>query len=646
MTRISTLFTTLLIAFSVQAQEVLFSLADEEVTKEEFEYVFNKNNPVGKSDRSRQAVEEYLDLYINFKLKVKEAREMQLDTSRQFKQELEGYRKQLANSYLYDREITDKLIEEAYDRLKYEVNASHILIKMDPMSNDTTKVYNTLLELKKRAEKGEDFYTLAKEYSEDPSAQNNGGDLGYFSAFRMVYPFESAAFNTEVGEISDPLRTQFGYHILKVNNKRPNQGEILVSQIFVKSTKDISEEAQQIAKDKAFRIYNELKEGKPFEDLIVESEDPNAKTNNGQLPWFSSGRMLPVFEKAAFALKNVGDISEPVLSDFGWHLIKLDDRKKQKTLEESRAELKNKIERDARSQISKQALVDRIKKEYNFTENSNALKALKIKIAKDISMPNWNKAKLGDLQPALFTLGEEEYSMSVFVDHLMKSRAAFKNPQMEAAEIIDRLYDGYVTQKAMDYEEARLADKHEDFRALYKEYKDGMLLFDLTDQKVWSKAVKDSTGLVTHYNANRSKFKKPRQVDGTIITIKDPVLAKKVLANLNSDLSVNDVMELYNQSGEANVVTSEKGTFSEEDVPWLEKITWTKGVSKLVKNKDKTKSLIIVDEVIEPYVPELSEIRGYVVADYQDKLEKEWIRELKQKYPVTVNESIKKMLLK
>ena len=630
--------------FAQNDNDVLFSYADEQVSKSEFEYVFNKNNPSDKSERNEASIQEYLDLYVNFRLKVKEAEEMKLDTSLQFQRELEGYRKQLANSYLYDREITDKLIEEAYGRLQYEVLASHILIKVDANTTDTIKSWNKIQELRGKAEAGEDFGQLARENSEDPSAKKNDGSLGYFSAFRMVYPFESAAFKTGVGEISQPIRTQFGYHIIKVIDKRANQGEIKVSQIFIKSTSEISAEAKKLAEDKANQIYSELKNGTLFSEMVLkESEDPNAKTTNGELPWFSTGRMLPVFETAAFSLKNIGDISMPVKSDYGWHIIKLDDKKSQKTLKESRAELKQKIERDARSQISKDALVDRIQAEYGFTENKNSLKALQIKIAKDISGNNWDRTKLGDLQPAMFTLGKDKYSMNQFVDYILKSRAAFKNPKMEAAEIIEQLYHGYVTQVSMDYEEARLADKHSDFKALYKEYRDGMLLFDLTDKKVWSKAVKDSTGLVAHYASNKNKFKKPRQLEGTIVNISNPKLAKKVHGSLVNGLTLEDVMKLYN-TDDQEIVTLSKGNHNRDDRPWLSKVNWTKGVSKLVKQKDKSKSLIVIDQIVEAYTPELIEVRGFVVADYQDKLEKEWVSQLKKKYPVSINETTLKSL--
>ena len=341
----------------------ILTIAGENIPKSEFERVFKKNNNKD-STYDRKSIDDYLQLYINYKLKVKEALELGMDTVKTFIDELGGYRKQLAQPYLVDKQVGENLLHEAYDRMKADVKASHILIKCDPnaLPKDTTDAYNKAMKIRTEIVKGADFVKTAKKYSEDPSVKDNDGDLGFFTSLQMVYPFESACYNLKPGEISMPVRTRFGYHIIKVTETRPAQGEVKVAHIMIKAGAAVNHDDSAKAVQKINEIYSKLKAGESFEDLAKQfSEDQSTAKSGGLLPAFGTGRMVPEFEKAAFALKKTGDFSEPVKTTSGWYIIKLVERKGIGSYEEVQSELKQRIQKDSRSELSKSTMIARIK---------------------------------------------------------------------------------------------------------------------------------------------------------------------------------------------------------------------------------------------------------------------------------------------
>jgi len=349
---------------------VIETIGTNPVYSSEFSYVYNKNNSGASDAYSSASVNDYLRLYTNFKLKVKQAEEMGLDTSKAFKKELDGYKKQLAAPYLTEKGLTDKLTKEAYERMKEEVNASHILILVSPDADpaDTLAAYNKLIGIRQRALKGESFEKLAQEYSQDPSAKSNKGNLGYFTALQMVYPFETAAYTTKVGEISMPVRTKFGYHLVKVNNRRPSQGQVKVAHIMVRATTGLPAADSLEAKQKIDEIYSKLKQGEDWNELAAQfSDDVNSKNKGGEITnWISAGKMgIPSFEEAALALQKPGDISAPVQTPYGWHIIKLLERKSLEPYSVLEPSIKTKVNKD-RSDVNKIALIQRLKKEDNF----------------------------------------------------------------------------------------------------------------------------------------------------------------------------------------------------------------------------------------------------------------------------------------
>ena len=307
-----------------QGNEVVLEVNGKPVYKQEFLQIYLKNNNNPKYDK--QSIDEYLELYKKFKLKVAEAEYLKYDTLSKLKKELEGYRKTLSNSYLIDKEQNNKLVEEAYNRLQKEIRASHILINIRSNSPaDTLSSFNKLQEIRNKIIKGEDFNKMAKEYSEDPSASYNNGDLGFFTAFQMVYPFEDAAYKLNIGEISPIIKTKFGYHLIKLTDQRAARGIMKASHIMISAKKDASTEEIELARKKINEIYEKLKKGENFEDLAINfSDDPGSSDKGGKLPEFGSGsntRMVMDFENECFNLKQNGDYSKPFQTEFGFHIV-------------------------------------------------------------------------------------------------------------------------------------------------------------------------------------------------------------------------------------------------------------------------------------------------------------------------------------
>jgi len=359
------------VIFSLQGQDykdqVLITIDDKEITAGEFERIYKKNN--NDNIAQKQTMDEYLDMFINYKLKVYEAERMGMDTASAFLKEFNAYRKQLAEPYLTSEDLTEMYAREAYERMKEEINASHIMVRIDDEASqeDTLHAYNKIMEIRNRVVNGEDFEAVARATSDDPSAKSNGGNLGWFSAFRMVYPFESAAYNTSVGKISMPVRSSFGYHIIKVHDRRPAKGSVQVAHIFLRAPESMSKEETEAAKEKIYMLYDSLQIGAKFSEMADRySDDKTSGRKGGVLPWFSSGQMIPAFDSTAFALKQPGDISEPVKSSYGWHLIKLLDRKTIGSYDEEKPEIVNNIKKGDRGKSKDRAFINKLKESYDY----------------------------------------------------------------------------------------------------------------------------------------------------------------------------------------------------------------------------------------------------------------------------------------
>lgn len=674
------------------AQEpVVMTINDKSISKSEFEAVYRKNN--GKEvNNTTKSVNEYVDLFSLFKSKVFEAESMGLDTLTSFRNELGGYRRQLAAPYLTDKNTNENMLTEAYERLKTEVRASHILVRIDEtaLPKDTlegwTRIhiirnavlgklptaaeitnYEKLLKNQSEVAKGlkgkdstiykaklnsvkkladyyknaaDKFMDIAPKTSDDPSVVDNRGDLNYFSSLDMVYPFETAAYNTKVGDISPVVRTRFGYHILKIYDKRESRGEIFVSHIMAKFGKDATEQDKANAKTKIDELYGKLKAGQVFEDLARQfSDDKQTGDRGGQLQPFKSGKLPKTFEDAAFALKANGDYSNPVLTQYGWHIIKRNDLKGVPPFNEIKNELKTRVTRDGRSQMGRVALMERVKKENNFKENlknrdelGNVLDTTYLKATWSASRAN----KLGNKE--IFNLGGRSYTQNEFAKFL-ETQMTFRSPT-DVKEIMKGIYKTWVEESIVNFEDAQLEKKYVDFRNLLREYRDGILLFDLTDQKVWSKAVKDTSGLKDFYEKNKNNYLWAERAEVSTFKCLNEKVAKDVRKQIKDGKTQKEITESVNKLSQLNLsvenVTYLKGENANVDN------NWKAGVVANNINDDKEKKIfvIVVDKILPKSPKSLAECRGLVTADYQNYLEKEWLDYLKKKYVVKVNNDV------
>jgi peptidyl-prolyl cis-trans isomerase SurA len=515
----------------------MLTIGTSQIKTSDFKYVYNKNNASTPDAYSEKSLREYLELYTNFRLKILEAEAEGRDTLKDFKAELEGYRKQLAQPYLSEKGVTEQLIKEAYERMKEEVSASHILLNVSPDAEpkDTLAAYTKLMEYRSKALAGVSFDTLARRYSQDPSAKQNFGKLGYFTALQMVYPFEEAAYKTPVGNISLPVRTRFGYHILKVTGRRPSRGEVKVAHIMIRAGEGISKEDSIAAKQKIDELYAKVKSGENWAELCSQfSDDYNSKTNGGELQTFASNQLgVTSFEDAAFGLAKPGDMTTPIKTPYGWHILKLIEKKPLKPFSEMESGIKTKVQRDSRSDMNKTIFIQKRKKEYNYTENAAVLNNVFNTADSSLVKGTFSyKPDNTSLKLPLITIGTKIYSLKDFYDYVVANQ---KSKQGTSPSAIQRNnFKAFSEKVVMDYEESRLTDKYEDYRMLYKEYRDGILLFSLMDEKVWTKAVNDTLGLREFFEKNKQNYTWKKRNDAIILNANDETTLKKAVNTLKT----------------------------------------------------------------------------------------------------------------
>ena len=620
------------------------TINNKPVTKSEFLQIYTKNNPNPSFDKD--SLDRYMELFEVFKLKVAEAEALGYDTLPRLQKELEGYKKQLALPYLIDSVQNQAMVQEAYNRTATEVRCSHILIKLDPNANpkDTLAAYNRLLDLKARIEKGEDFASVAKSKlgSEDPSVANNGGDLGYFTAFQMVYPFEEKAYTTPVGSISEPFRTRFGYHILKVTDKRSARGTIKVAHLMISTGRQASTEMRQNAEKKINEIFDSLAAGASWEKMVsAYSEDANSIKKGGELPAFGSGtsqRMVLEFEDAAFALKKVGEISKPVKTQYGYHIIKLIEWTPVKSFETMRRELQAKVNKDERSKITQDSFVQKLKNQYNYTDQSaKGLLWFEAQIDSTYFMGKWKASSLKS-NKTLFTLGTQKYKQQDFAKYVEKN---FRTVRKDSPTVVVRqLYGQWEKNQILAYEEALLPAKYPAYKALLQEYHDGIILYEIMQDQVWNKAVKDTAGLRMFFMENRSKYAWSERLDATIYECKDEHVAVQVYGMLIASDTVGskEVLELINKESELNLKVR-MNKFEVLQTPYLQNQRFTPGLNPVYSFEGKW---YVVDvAALLPSAPkDFNEAKGLATSDYQAYLEKKWLETLRLKHQIVINEDV------
>lgn len=645
---ILSLFTVIaLFSSSVLAQgdKVLLEIEDEKITVDEFMRVYKKNNQQENS-MDKKSIEDYLDLFINFRLKVKQAEDMHLDTMKDFREELEGYRKQLARPYLIDKEVQEKMMREAYERMKYDVRASHVLLRLSPDASpeDTAKAYQKAMKIKQRIQNGEPIEKVAVEESEDRSARKsqrgrrtipgNKGDLGYFTVFDMVYPFENAVYNLKKGEVSDPVRTRYGYHVIQLKDKIPAVGKAKVAHIMIPENKMDSAAAHQ----KLDSVKQEIEKGNlSFEEAVKKfSGDTRTKNKGGVLPEFTSNNMVPSFIKEVSKLDQKGDISDPVKTMYGTHLIKLIYKKEPGSYKEESSQIKSKIKKSERGDKAEKISAANIRKEYGYNISQKVKENVLAHVDSSILTGDWEVNMENIPQTTLFKIDDKKYPATDFAKYLIKNQKqnGKGDPQLYAKDVFQK----YIDERTMEYKNSMLEKEHPKFRRLMKEYRDGILLFNLMTEKVWSKAMKDTAGLKEYFEKNKEEYMWGERLHATIFKSPGKDAAEMARELVKQNIPAKTVADSVNAVDEYQLSVDTK-RFSKGENDIINELKWEQGITDIMETNNK---FVFINklEKLDPEPKKLKEVRGLVIADYQNYLEQQWIEELRSKYDFKVNKKV------
>jgi peptidyl-prolyl cis-trans isomerase SurA len=632
-------------------KEVLFTIDQKPYYTDEFKRVYNKNLDLVK-DESQKDLNQYLELYIGYKLKISKAYELGLQNGTAYINELKSYRNQLSKNYLTDTKVTKELVDEAYKRSLKEIKASHILVLVDENASpaDTLAAYKKISTIRDRAVKGENFGELAFSSSEDPSAKENKGELGYFSTFRMVYPFESAAYTTKKGEISKIVRTRFGYHILNVEDIRDNRGELSAAHIMITVDKSASEEEQAKAKNTIDDIYKKLQQGEDFATLAKQfSQDKSSAPKGGVLNKFGSGQLSSdEFEDAAFKLSKENPLSVPIQSQFGWHIIKFIEKHPVKSLEEMTKDLETKIERDDRSKKIITSMNEKLTAKYAPKRNEKLFTAVKKAVNDKFYTAEWVMPEnTTAYEGALITFNTKTISGKEFLQFVSTHQKRADNVKPISAQV-DKLYKEFLNTQLNQTYNDNLENEFPDFAAIMDEYRDGLLLFDLMEKEIWEKSKTDTIGLTQFYEKNIQKYQWKDRYDVVIISSTKEDIAKKALKLLNKKEAAATIKSKLNTKDVVNVMIAE-GVFEEGNDALPKSMASKVGLSKVFKEGDYY-YVVKINKIIPAASKTLEEAKGRVVNDYQHYLEENWVSDLKKQFQVEVDravfEKVKKELTK
>lgn len=637
--------TSLFVLFlsTLQAQttsgEVLFTVDGEPVYSSEFVRVYNKNLDLVQ-DESQKDVDEYLTLFTNYKLKLKEAKALDLHKKPSYLRELDSYKKQLSKSYVTDSKVTDALIEEAYERISNEVKATHILVRVDETATpeDTLKAYNDIVKLRERA-LSEGFEAVRKEVHNGKTLF--GEELGYFSGFKMVYKFENVAYNTPVGEISQPFRTRFGYHIIHVLDKRKSRGERTVAHIMISNKQADTLNANPEVRIQ--EIYQKLNQGEDFEALAKQfSDDKSSAPRGGLLAPFSGGQLsVQEFEEVAFNLKDIGNVSQPFQSKYGWHIVKLYGKKPVAPFDDLKPELEVKVKRDERSKLIDNALVSKLKAKYKVSNEQPALEYFASILNEDYYKRVWVLPAEFEAKMPLVKIGNKQFSFKDFGDYLVKKQRNV-NPNQSFSKIVSDNYEAFLEESLIAYQEDNLENENEDFAYIVNEYRDGLLLFDLMESTIWNTAKTDSVDIQNFYNSHKEQYALPKRVDAIVATSTKQKTLKKVAKLLHQGMGLDDIKKLVNSNDDVQVVFT-TGIMDATHQALPDDFEFKKGISEIYKHND---AYIVaqVKDILPETTKTFDEAKGAVISDYQTYKEEVWIKELSNKYKVVVNpEALKKV---
>jgi peptidyl-prolyl cis-trans isomerase SurA len=618
--------------------KILMTVDRQNVPAGEFIRMYKKSyDPVNTKD-----LDSYLAQFVVFRLKVAEAIREGYDTTKAFRSELKGYRNQLARNYLTDNDSREKLLKQAYQRSLTEINGWQILINCPPEASpeDSLKAWKKARDIRERIVLGEPFEQVARSTSDDPSVKINGGHLGYFTVFQMIMPFEDAAYNLKKGEISQPVRTPYGYHIITVTGKRPSAGKIKVAHIMKTVAPGADEKETKKAEDEIRNIYNQLQNGASFSELAGKySDHKESAASGGELNWFGAGEIISDFAEAAFSLTKNGDFTKPVRTIYGWHIIKRIDKKAPGSFDETKSYLESKINESYLNSISKKAFIEKLKKEYKYHVNLTDLDWF-IKNTDTLIIRGLAKYKRAEIPAGiLYTFADQQLTSRDFASYIEKRGSMIVTN--DSAVFIGRSLETRLSDQILNYENSILEKKYPEFRYLMNEFHDGILLFEVSGKKVWNKAQDDSTGLKQYYENNKYKFQTKEGLSAKIYTLRKSSGMK----------SLSNAFNKYSKYPNGDNRLINKYIIKKDTLLTLREGTWYKGDDKTVDNLDRTKkvqettidgfpSIVVVNKVIDAVPLPFSEVQGEIITGYQEYLEDNWVKQLKQKYTVKIDNSV------
>ena len=617
----------------VNDKDVLMTIDGEPILASEFIRVYSKNLDLVQ-DESQKDVDAYLELFVNYKLKIKEARRLGLDKEQKYLREFNNYKEQLTKNFLTETKVTDALVKEAYERSIQDVKAAHILIMMDENDMDTLEVYNRLMNLRERLN-NESFEKVQKEVHNGTNVFAE--DLGYFSAFKMVYPFENVAYNTKVGEVSLPFRTRFGFHILKVFDKRPSRGEVTVEHIMVSHNQTDSTVKPEI---RIKEIYKKIEQGENFESLAKQfSDDKSSASKGGLLPSFTGGQLSSQeFEDVAFGLKEEGEISQPFESAYGWHIVKLIGKKGIEPFEAVKEEIESKVKRDSRSSLINSALIENLKKQYHVVSHEEALPYFESILNDDFFKNQWKLPDYLVTNNPVLTIDRTEYKYSDFGNYLMSAQKRYFGKPSDFKTILKKELEAYSENTVLKYHEDHLEFENQDFANVLQEYRDGLLLFDLMEKQVWNAAVNDTTGLRNFYEAHKNNYVWPERVDAIVVSGANKNDIEKAEKLLQKATSIEDIKAQLNSNNQQNVIVT-NGIMELGHQMLPQDFEMKVGVSKIYELNDAY-HVALVNKLVPETNKTFEESKGNVINDFQNDIEKNWIQSLKENFKVSINQSV------
>lgn len=630
------------IIFAQTSKEVLLTIDDKSIYTDEFVRVYKKNLDLVK-DESQKNLDNYFELFLGYKLKVAKAYKLGLQYNTKYQNELNSYRTQLSKAYVNDVKVTNQLLQEAYGRIKKEIRASHILILVDEniQGADTLAFYNRALELKKRIDKGERFEDVAKKESQDPSAAENFGDLGFFTAFRMVYPFENAAYKTPMGKVSLPFRTRFGYHIVKVTDARDNLGEVTASHIMIAKSQDATEEQKEKVKKTIFEIYQKIQQGESFESLAKQfSDDKSTAEKGGILQKFGKGQLSSEeFENTAFNLVNKGDISAPFETQFGWHIVKLLDKHPVQTFDAMKNELESKIKRDERSIIITNSLAEKLKKKYTFELNKEQYKNVEAIVNDEIYSQTWSIPEDKEKIKGVFLTinSTKKIPTPAFVNYI-HSQQKNKLTTKPKSKLISELFEKWKNEQIIAFYNENLENEFPDFKNIMDEYRDGLLIFDLMEKEIWNKSKADTIGLNEFYLKNKANYNWKNRFDVDIYSSTDAETMKQVVKLLKNKKSPEFIKEKVNTKDKVNVMVK-SGLFEENSESIKNYNNLKIGINEMA-DENGYKIIVYVKDLKPATGKLLTECKSKVISDYQQYLEDHWVENLKQEFKYSINKEV------